>query len=385
MRRSARIFVCGMAALGGVAAMGTGAASAAPATPAAATIAAHGLGARPPSAATSAGVSARAVSNAMVAVPASVDLRRWAVTPGDQGALNSCVPWAVDYGMLGWYSRFSGLAGQPFAPMYTYSQINGGGDYGSSATAALQVAVDQGNDTRAHYPQGDSNWSTVPTAAERVNAARYKIKGFSTIFIGTGQLTTPIRLKQALATNHPVAIEMAVRNGFDLLAAGATAVDDDSTSAIRGYHEVLAVGYDAAGLIVQNSWGTEWANGGFGRISWRVVLTDVGEGEIADGFVQAVTAPSVSTPVAARASTATAVHTIVYKATWKGTVGNSGAITRYEASYQVDGRPFVAVKLSSSLALSFRVTTVIGHRYRVAVRAVASNQVGAFRYVAFVA
>jgi hypothetical protein len=344
-------------------------------------LARHGLGARPPAPGVVTGVGARSnATTSPAALPVSVDLRKWAVTPGNQGQLNSCVPWVIDYAMLGWYSRFSGLAGQPFAPMYTYSQINGGGDYGSSAPAALDVAVGQGSDTRAHYTQGDYNWSTPPTAAERTNAARYKIKGYTTLFVGTNQTGTATMLKQALATNHPVAIEMAVRDGFDYIATSATSVDNDITSAVRGYHEVLAVGYDAAGLIVQNSWGTGWAYGGFGRISWRVVLSDVGEGETTDGFVQKAIVPTVSMPVAVRVSTVTATNTVIYRVTWKSAAGNTGAITRNDASYQVDGHPFVPVKLSSASTTTFRVTTVVGHHYRVAVRAVVGTSVGAWRY-----
>jgi hypothetical protein len=344
-------------------------------------VARHGLGARPPMPGAAAGRAARSNATASLAtLPVGADLRKWAVTPGNQGELNSCVPWTIDYALLGWYSRFSGLAGQPFAPMYTYSQINGGGDWGSSATAALDIAVAQGTDTRAHYTQGDNNWSTPPTAAERANAARYKIKGYTTLFVGANQAGTATQLKQALATNHPVAIEMAVRAGFDYLGTSATAVDNDTTSAIRGYHEVLAVGYDASGLIVQNSWGTGWAHGGFGRISWGVVLRDVGEGQTAEGFVQKAIIPTVSLPVAVRVSAVTTAHTVIYRVTWKAVAGNTGAITRNDASYQVDGHPFVPVKLASATTTTFRVTTIVGHRYRVAVRASVGTAVGAWRY-----
>ena len=209
--------------------------------------------------------------------PASVDLRQWAVTPGDQGAVSSCVTWAIDYAMLGWYSQLQrASAGQPFAPMYTYSQINGGVDGGSYPTAALDVAVTQGSDTRADYTQGDYDWRDQPTAAEQANAGALQDQGLRDAVRGFGPGRAARRcIKQALATKHPVAIEMAVRNGFDYLGANPAAVDDDITAPIRGYHEVLAVGYDAAGLIIENSWGTGWANGGFGRLSWRVVQNDV--------------------------------------------------------------------------------------------------------------
>src|SRR5260370_946727 len=71
--------------------------------------AAHGLGARKPTG----WLAPRAGVFALDVLPASVNLRQWAVTPGNQGPVGSCVAWAIDYAMLGWYSRFSGRAGQP--------------------------------------------------------------------------------------------------------------------------------------------------------------------------------------------------------------------------------------------------------------------------------
>ena len=164
---------------------------------------------------------------------------------------------------------------------------------------------------------------------------------------------------------------MAVRRGFDYLGANPAAVDDDITSAIRGYHEVLAVGYDAAGLIIQNSWGTGWANGGFGRISWRVVQNDVWEADIIDGFV------TPATPTDRRPRRPSRV------------VSTKGAGTRTIVSYKVRGRarrePAArsrgtrrcsrltaarphAVPLASVKATTFTLATKAGHTYKIGVR-----------------
>jgi hypothetical protein len=347
----------------------------------------HGLGAVKPTqrVAPHSGVSALAV------LPATVDLRQWAVTPGNQGQLGSCVAWAIDYSMLGWYSRFSGRAGQPFAPMYTYAQINGGSDNGSDPTAALDIAVKQGNDTRTDYTQGDYNWRSQPSAAEHANAAHWKIKGYETLFANANQAGNAAAMKHALAAKKPVAIVMAVRHGFDVLGANPEAVDNDSSSTIRGYHEVLALGYDSAGLIIENSWGTDWADGGFGRLSWSVVQNDVWEAQTIDGFAPlppvpptppTVTTPtiSVATPHAGNATNGATV--LSYKVTWKGTAGTSGAIKKYEAWYQVGVGPLVKVSLASATATTFTLTAHTGHAYRVAVRASSASKVGVLRYSA---
>lgn len=332
----------------------------------------HGLGALPPTHR----IAARtARMHALDVLPASVDLRAWAVTPGDQGAVSSCVTWAIDYGMLGWYANYTGRGGQPFAPMYTYSQINGGVDAGAWPTDALEIARTQGSDTRAHYTQGDYDWFTKPTAAERANAANYKITDYTTLFAGANQAGNQLALKQALAANKPVAVEIAVRHGFDVLGSNPSAVDNDTTSSIRGYHEVLAVGYDATGLLIENSWGTYWANGGFGRLSWNVVQQDLVEADVMDGFApKPPTGPAVTPPmmrvVSARRAAAPGKGWIVtYKVAWKGLLGAGGAIAGYEAWFQMDGRPFVPVKLASPTSTSFQLVTRTGHHYRIAARA----------------
>lgn len=337
----------------------------------------HGLGALPPTKVVAPRVAM------LETLPASADLRQWAVTPGDQGQVGSCVTWAIDYAMLGWYSRYANRTGQPFAPMYTYSQINGGVDAGSVPTAALQLGVDQGTDTRADYTQGDYDWRHQPTAAEHANAARYKIKGYETLFMGSNQSGSATLLRHALSTLHPVAIEMAVRHGFDSLASSATAVDGDYTSAVRGYHEVLAVGYDSAGLTIQNSWGAGWAHGGFGRISWAVVQHDVWEADTIDGLVPppAPPAPSTSAPIAVKAGTvAKTAPTVTYKIAWTAAAGTSGAIVRFEAWYQADGRTWIPVRLPSATSRTFTIRAAVGHRYRVAVRADSRTTIGALRY-----
>lgn len=229
---------------------------------------------------------------AYAALPASVDLSAWRVPIGDQGYVGSCVTWAIDYGMLGWYARRDAKGGTPFAPMYTYSQINGGHDDGSWPVDALNVAVSQGTDTRAHYSQGDYNWWSQPNAAERRNAANYKISGYHILFSGMGGQGVDgagfgdagaQAIKAALASGKPVAIGFAVRDGFyDLDSAHTT--DNDTHTRLAGYHEVLALGYDTRGVLIQNSWGIGWGARGLGRLSWAVVKADVDEAYTIDGF-----------------------------------------------------------------------------------------------------
>jgi hypothetical protein len=246
----------------------------------------HGMGALPPQQL----VAARPMAVGATALPQSIDLTPWAVPVGNQGAVNSCVSWAIAHGMLGWYLNKGGTP-QSFAPMYMYSQINTGGatgeDLGSRATDAMKVVLSQGNDVRSNYWQGDYDWVTQPTSAERESAKRFKYENLkhSVLFAhnpysgGTPDHVNAI--KQALANGQPVAIALAVRGGFERLSYQSP-VDTDTTSMVVGLHEVLALGYNDQGLLIQNSWGTGWGQAGYGRLSWNKVQKDVFEAVVAD-------------------------------------------------------------------------------------------------------
>jgi hypothetical protein len=232
-------------------------------------------------------------SRVVVGLPASVDLTAWRVPTGHQGNIGACVAWAINYAMLGWYSRHDGRAGQPFHPMYAYSQVKQPGG-GSWPADALNVAKTQGNDTVAHYHGG---WNSItddqtrPNASERTNAANYKIAGFRALFsypdLRGGGTAGNAQIQTELAAGRPVAIEMRLRPGFYVYNKTnvAAATDSDSTGAYKGLHEVLALGYDQTGLVVQNSWGTGYGYQGLARISWTVVAKDVVAAHTISGFV----------------------------------------------------------------------------------------------------
>lgn len=238
-------------------------------------------------------------ATAFAAVPASVDLSQWAPTAGYQGPIGSCVTWAIDYGMLSWYANHAGRAGAPFAPMYTYSQIKlPGKDGGSYPTTALGIALSQGNDTHADYYQGDLDQNTLPTTAERANAAHFKIAGWHTVYDAntTNSADRIALLKQELAKNHPVAVGIHLFSTFSYANVTAAHPYYDGTGTSLGYHEVMALGYDSYGLYIQNSWGLTFGVNGRFHMAWAAVGRDIGEAEVIDGGFAAGTTVTDATP-----------------------------------------------------------------------------------------
>lgn len=242
------------------------------------------------------------------ALPVAVDLTGNAPTPGNQGSVGSCAAWSIGYTQAGWYAKATGHAGAPFAPMYLYSQTHvnntpsGGGSYTS---ANYTIMKNQGIAEQAVYTQGNFNFMTPPTDAQRANAAAHRVAGYSYLFSGQGQgAAAETAIKTALASNKPVGIAIPVYPPFYYLnSTDYTFTSAMMTGAYQGGHAITAVGYDSTGVIIENSWGTNWGKAGFARLSWDFVRAYTWEAAVMQPFVSNGTPPTVTKLSSTRVST----------------------------------------------------------------------------------
>ncbi len=307
-------------------------------------------------------------------VPASVDLSGYHVPVMNQGNHSSCVGWTVGYALVGLEARRAGLGDPGSAAYYVYSQINGGTDNGSWPVDALNVVATQGVDTVPHYwQQAADDVITRPDASEKANAAQWKVTGVHNWFgvahtsvIGGDAGVTLI--KTALASGHPVAISIPIRKGFDAMYNTGVSFDNDNTTASRGGHEVLAVGYDSNGLVIQNSWGTGFGSGGFARLAWNVVKTDVDSAFSIDGLARTTTTdttvPTVSAPASLPQLGSSTATSGVTKYVTKFTASDAGGVSSTLVDYQTDGGTWVALTLPAATTTSFTFDLTPGHTYR---------------------
>ncbi|MDH2444562.1 fibronectin type III domain-containing protein [Amnibacterium sp. CER49] len=333
----------------------------------------HGTGAvlRP-------GTAPTAAARPMVqtALPASVDLTAWAPPVGDQGVLGSCTSWAVGWTMAGWYARKAGVA-LDFAPMYLYSQVHlaatsdGGGQYTSDV---YRVAAEQGIDLADDYLQGAYDFQHGPTAAERASASRYRLAPEVVLYAGTtapGAAAKPA-IEAQLAAGHPVHLAFPVYRAFEALDATDSTLGEADVSGqqVLGGHSVVALGYDATGVTIQNSWGTEWGAAGRAKLDWSFVEAESQEATTTTGFVTGVGAQPVPT-----APTALGVRRGVHAVTltWQAPTSTGGsAITGYTVTAGSTSVPLAAS------ARSYTVTGLVaGRPTAVTVRAVTANGAGA--------
>ncbi|MGW0766133.1 C1 family peptidase [Streptomyces sp. NPDC002676] len=208
------------------------------------------------------------------ALPASVDLTKYAATPGNQGQVGSCAAWAIDYTAYTILEREQKISAYPRAPMYTYAQISKGHDGGSSPQQHFNIAMSQGIDSRPHYWQGDFDYTTQPTAKERANAAHWKLSGYTPLHTGS-QIKDDV--KAALAKGEPVQISIKVYDSFFYLTPQKAASYTYYPAAGENYaggHGVTIVGYNSQGVRVENSWGTGWGDHGFVNLSWKYLASN---------------------------------------------------------------------------------------------------------------
>ena len=204
-------------------------------------------------------------------LPGQVDLSDRFPTPGDQGEQNSCVGWSVGYAARAYYvNKVEGRdLGEPInipSPAYIYNSIalraSNTDDCGSGSkiSDALNL-LKRGAISISQFPYSEDSCSR-PSNSLRSRATDFRISNWYVV--------NPNRLDQIkgeLAHGHPVIIGLQTTPEFLRLKEGQIY---RSSGRVVGAHAVTAVGYDerlqAFKLI--NSWGTSWADRGFGWIGY---------------------------------------------------------------------------------------------------------------------
>lgn len=233
--------------------------------------------------------------------PASVDLRddtdsdgNVMLPPvGDQGQVGSCLPWTVAYTLMGYYAEKDDDHGAPYSPLYLYMRnTSSAPSAGTNPEQVLTFAAAQGVDTEDDYFQGYYGWQVAPTAAEKANAANYKVTSWDTLWVGpnlagsSGLAARQALVEAALAAGDPVIIGFDVYSSFDTIHD--TTLYTANSGYYRGGHMVTLVGYDGQGPWLRNQWGTAWGASGDAHVSWDWVTQNV----FGAYTITGVTAPS---------------------------------------------------------------------------------------------
>ena len=213
-------------------------------------------------------------------LPSRIDLSNDFPIAGDQGQINSCVAWAVGYGLKsyqehkeeGWALNSTQTI---FSPSWLYNQLNGGRDGGSQIYDAMALIVEKGAATLSTMPYTE-NYLIQPSSTAREEASRYKAKKYFRI---TGRQ----QIKQALSEKFPVVIGIITNESiFHLSKSNPVFNTTGGVSSRHGRHAVTIVGYDdnkyGGAYKILNSWGTTSGDNGYFWMPYQFAESNAGIG-----------------------------------------------------------------------------------------------------------
>jgi hypothetical protein len=181
------------------------------------------------------------------AFPEALDWRPHMPPVRNQGAEGSCVAHAgaaikefherMNYGFTGYMS-----------PEFIFSCRSNRPGYGMYLRDCCNVLRKFGTCFESTFKYSDDNVERDAPGAALQEATNHRISGYAFVMTCEG-------MKQALAATGPVLLNVAVYNG------NGTKIWRPN-GAITGWHAMIAVGYNAEGFIIRNSWGTWWGDAG---------------------------------------------------------------------------------------------------------------------------
>ncbi|MGB0732239.1 MAG: C1 family peptidase [Pontibacterium sp.] len=214
-----------------------------------------------------------------------------------QGEQGSCVGWSSAYAartLLDSKAKPQRKhSNNAFSPSFVYNQIRLGQQCkkGSYIPEALDVLKYQGVLPLSQFPYNENQCFQTPSASQKQAAAEHRIGDWRRLFSKTST-NRHIPVRRALAQGHPVVIGMNIPESFFNYKGGVYRATKNEYKAIRsndpalqrrylgGGHAMTAIGYNdqQQWIEVANSWGTDWGEKGFIRISWDTFNTFVREG-----------------------------------------------------------------------------------------------------------
>lgn len=197
-------------------------------------------------------------------LPESVDLRPFLPVPGVQHK-NDCVAWAIAYTSYSCqisqergYQKYTGRDVDTFNPAYLYSKMAPNGE-ALNVVKAAQYAQQSGCASLATMP-----WNSAKRSERADNEAEA---------LRAGQLFRAENLddiRHFLADGYPVMMAIFLDDTFHSKAVG-TQPYRWTPGGKQNRHAVCAVGYDRKSrtVLVMNSYGTDWKDGGFCQVDER--------------------------------------------------------------------------------------------------------------------
>ncbi len=231
-------------------------------------------------------VTAKSQALTMVkkALPASIDLKQWCSPIEDQGDLGSCTANA-GVGLLEYFERraFGHYldASRLFLYKVTRNLLGWTGDQGAYLRDTMKALVLAGVPPEHYWPYDIASFDEEPSAFCYAFAQNYKAIVYYRLD-PVGESTDQVlkNVKQNLAAGLPSMFGFTVYSSFPRVGQGTGDIPFPQLGdTVLGGHAVDAVGYDdqrsigdeRGALLIRNSWGTAWGEGGYGWMPYAYI------------------------------------------------------------------------------------------------------------------
>lgn len=226
-------------------------------------------------------------------LPGSVDLRPWFSTVEDQGALGSCTAHA-GVGLLEYYERRAYgkhiEASRLFLYKTTRNLLNWKGDTGAYLRSTMEALVLFGVPPESYWPYDVARFDDEPNAFLYALGSNYQaLKYYRLDPPGTSKASLLTQIKTNLAAGLPAFFGFTVYSSYTQASVANQGAIPFPTGADRvvGGHAIVVAGYDdsrvirntnpgatptTGALLIRNSWGSGWGQGGYGWLPYEYVL-----------------------------------------------------------------------------------------------------------------
>ncbi len=207
-------------------------------------------------------------------LPERVDLRPMCSPVANQGQFGACTAFATVKGLQEYLLKRQGRF-RPQSPAllwYESKRQTGskGKDDGVPTEFAMKMLDAYGSAPEEAFPYlpleqhrdpvARQAFLTAEPSSQVVSLSKQNrvVKGY--------ELTTKLSgIRKALAAGMPVVLAMRVYDNISKTPASGLMPMPTASTKFVGGHAVIAVGYDSAKqvLVVRNSWGSSWADGGY--------------------------------------------------------------------------------------------------------------------------
>lgn len=228
---------------------------------------------------------------APLSLAAAVDLRAFCSPIENQGVIGSCTAHA-GVGMVEYYQRRAYgkyvNGSRLFLYKVTRNLLGWSGDTGAYLRSTMEALAMLGVPPEQYWPYDVSKYDVEPSAFLYALADNYEATSYYRLDpSGTTKAALLTAIKTNLAAGLPAMFGFTVYSSYTQASAanqGAIPYPVSGDKVVGG-HAVMAVGYDdnkvikntasatstTGALLIRNSWGTGWGNGGYGWLPYAYV------------------------------------------------------------------------------------------------------------------